>query len=406
MKKAVLKSHAIRQNMATACVQSGERAFLQDTPVFPIWQTATFTFANYQEIAAFNEGRSSKTKYGRYGNPIQKALERKLAELEGAQGCLLFASGMNAITTTALALLRTGDHALYCEALYRNTARFFREVLPAYGIETTCIPANDPKALAASLKANTRFVFYEVPTNLFLRVSDVRTLAGICRRHNSAPVFVADSTFATPYCYRPLEHGADLVIHSLTKYLAGHDDLLSGCVCGSDELIKKICAYRDVLGGIADPHNTFLCMRSLKTFPVRMERLNRTGHEIARFLEGHPGVKEVFYPGLKSHPDHKMAKRILRGFGSVIYFRVTGGLHATKRFIESLRLPLIGTNFGGVHTFIEPTSVLTFGKLSKKQRAEQGVGEDLIRLCLGLEDPKDIIADMVQALSKSATRRH
>jgi cystathionine beta-lyase/cystathionine gamma-synthase len=305
---------------------------------------------------------------------------------------------MSAVTTTVFALVTGGDHVIYSSLLYRNSTRFFAEVLPRYGIEVTCVDVGDVRALREAIRPRTRLVFYEIPTNLFLRVPNLPAVVKACRREGSKPLVVVDSTFATPMGIRPLEHGADLVVHSLTKYLAGHDDLLAGCVCGSHDLLRRVCAYRDVLGGICDPHNTFLCMRSLKTFALRMERLNKNGMGVARFLRRHPQVREVHYPGLRSHPDYGVAKRLLRGFGSVMYFRLQGGERATKKFIESLRLPFIGTNFGGVHTFVEPFSQLTFGKVTRSERKAIGVGEDLIRLCVGIENLDDIIDDLKRAL--------
>jgi cystathionine gamma-synthase len=230
-------------------------------------------------------------------------------------------------------------------------------------------------------------------------VPDLRAVVKCCKQAKPSPVLIVDSTFATPYCLKPLVYGADIVIHSLTKYLAGHDDLLAGCVCGSSKYLDKICSFRDVLGGICDPHNTFLCMRSLKTFAVRMERINENGFKVAKFLEKHPKVIRLYYPGLSSHPDYSVSRRLLKGYGSVLYFEIKGGSHATRKFISNLRLPFIGTNFGGVHTFIEPFSKLTFGKLTKKERAKLGIGENLIRMCIGLENVSDIINDLKRALN-------
>jgi cystathionine gamma-synthase len=395
-----LKSKPPVSKLSTISIKAGESSGLEGSPVHPIWQTATYTFKNIQEIEDFISGKSSKIKYGRYGNPIQKVCEEKLAALEGTEGALLFPSGMSAITMTILSLLKPGDHVIYSDSIYRNSTRFFSEILPNFGVLTSCVPPNDLKAFRRSLKHNTKLVFFEIPTNLFLRVPDIPSISALCKRAKSKPLLAVDSTFATPCCFHPLDYGADLVIHSLTKYIGGHDDLLAGCVCGSHSLLDKICAFRDVLGSICDPHNTFLCMRSIKTFPVRMDQLNRNGQQVAEFLANCKEVEKIFYPGLDSHPDHKTAKKLLKGFGSVIYFNIHGGAIATNRFIESLKLPFIGTNFGGVHTFIEPFSLLTLGKLTKKQRATIGVGEDLIRLCVGLEDSTDIIDDFHHAFMK------
>lgn len=382
----------------TTAIHAGERKRLKDAPVFPIWQTATYAFRDYAEVAEFLAGRSEKSKYGRYGNPVQKALEQKLASLEGAEDALVFASGMNAVTTALLVLVKPGEHVIYCDSCYRNNTRFFAEILPAFGIRTTCVPASDSEALRVALTPATKVVFYEMPTNILLRVPDLGEVVRLCKKQPGV-LLVIDSTFATPINLHPITHGADLVIHSLTKYIGGHDDLLGGAVCGSQRLLSAICGYRDILGGIPDPHNSFLLLRSLKTFPLRMERLNQSGMAVAAFLEANKKVGRVWYPGLRSHPDHRVAKKYLRGFGSVIYFELKGGPAATKRFIEHLRIPYLATNFGGVHTLAEPVAVLTYGKLSKQQRAVLGITEGMVRLCVGLESVTDILADIKAALA-------
>lgn len=393
-----------KDRVATLSVRAGERQTFEGAPVFPVWQTATFTFKDLREIEAFTAGKSQKIKYGRHGNPFQKACEEKLAALEAADGALLFPSGMSAITTTMLALLGSGDHVIYSQLLYRNSTRFFEEVLPRLWVTISAVPPDDPEAFRCALRPNTKVAFFEIPTNLLLRVPDRRRLAALRNRASSKPLLVVDSTFATPFNCRPLEFGADLVIHSLTKYMGGHDDLLAGCVCSSHTLLARVCSYRDVLGSICDPHNTFLCMRSLKSFPLRIAHLNTKGAQLAEFLANARQVGRIFYPGLRTYPDHLTARRLLKGFGSVIYFEVSGGSKTTKHFIEALRLPFIGTNFGGVHTFIEPYSRLTLGKLTSAQRSALGAGENLIRLCVGLEDTNDLIADIEQALQRAKNR--
>lgn len=382
---------------ATQSIHTGERNKLIDSPVFPIWQTATYIFQNYREIKDFNTGRSHKDKYGRYGNPTQTALEEKLAALESAEEALVFASGMTAITTTILSLVSNGDHIIYCEGLYRNSTKFFAEILPRFGIKTTEIKVAGYHTLGDAIRENTKIVFFEIPTNILLRVADIAKIRAAIAKTNR-PLLVVDSSFASPYNIQPLKLGADLVIHSLTKYLAGHDDLLGGAVCGNHFLIDKICAYRDILGGISDPHNVYLILRSLKTFVVRMEQLNKNGYRIAQFLDKHPKVIKVLYPGLVSHPDYKIARKYLKGFGSVIYFEMLGGKRATQKFIENLKIAYIGTNFGGVHTLIEPVSILTYAKLSSAERKKIGVGENLVRLCVGLEDSGDLIYDLQKSL--------
>jgi cystathionine gamma-synthase len=381
----------------TKAVHAGERNRLKESPVFPIWQTATYAFRDYAEIEDFLQGQSERFKYGRYGNPTQKALESKLAALEGAEDALVFASGMNAVTTAILALVKPGEHAIFSDSCYHNNTRFFAEILPAFGIRTTCVSPSDSQALSAALTPKTKVVFYEMPTNILLRMADLSRVAEACKSQPGV-VLMIDSTFATPINLQPIRYGAQIVIQSLTKYIGGHDDLLGGCVCGSRKLLSTICEYRNIFGGIPDPHNSFLLLRSLKTFPLRMARLNKNGMAMARFLERHNKVDQIFYPGLISHPDNKVARKYLKGFGSVIYFKLKGGEPATKRFIENLSLPYIASNFGGVHTLAEPVSLLTYGRLTEERRAALGIGENMIRLCVGIESLKDIEADIQSAL--------
>lgn len=265
------------------------------------------------------------------------------------------------------------------------------------GIETTMVSVSDCNSLKNALKKNTKVVFFEMPTNILLRVADLEGVLATISELNR-PILIVDSTFASPYNLLPLEFGADLVIHSLTKYLAGHDDLLGGAVCGSKFLLDKIYDYRGVLGGICDPHGIYLILRSLKTYVIRIKQLNENGMKIAKFLNKHPKIKKIYYPGLPSHPDYLNAKKYLKGFGSVVYFELKEGDKTTQKFIELLKIPYIATNFGGVHTLIEPVSILTYAKLTFSERAEIGIGENMVRLCVGIEDINDLISDLDNAL--------
>jgi len=366
----------------------------------PIVQTSTFTFENTAEILDFMHRKAAsdpqvRDEYGRYSNPTQSAAERKIATLEHGERALLFASGMCAITTTMLALLSSGDHLLMVSDSYHRTRQFALTFLSRWGIETTLVPIDGPAALAAAIRPTTRLILAETPTNPYLRVMDLSWLVDVTRPHDITTVI--DSTFASPINMRPLEHGIDLVIHSATKYLGGHNDLLAGTVIGSSETMAHIKEARGVMGGIGNPHDAYLLLRGLKTLDVRVRRQNENGQRVAQFLEGHPAIRRVYYPGLPSHPDHDVARRQMSGFGGVVSFEIEGDMDKTGRFIDLLRLPYIGPTLGGVESIIEqPASLFS---LDRAERQAAGITDNLVRYALGIEDADDLIADLDQALA-------
>jgi cystathionine gamma-synthase len=365
----------------------------------PIVQTSTYTFADTAEILDFMQRKADgesdvRDEYGRYSNPTQGVAERRLAALEGGEQALLFASGMCAITTTILALLSAGDHLVMVSGVYRRTQDFASNFLPRWGIESTTVPIDDPTALAAAIRPNTRLIFAESPTNPYLRVLDLPYMVGLARKHGLLTAI--DSTFATPINMRPLEYGLDLVIHSATKYLAGHNDLLAGVVIGSRECLAGILEARGVLGGVSSPHDVYLLLRGLKTLDLRVRRQNETGLRVARFLEDHPAISRVYYPGLSSHPDHEIARQQMTGFGGVVSFEVRGGLERTGQFVDRLRMPYIGPTLGGVESIAQQQAILI--SLDPDERREAGVADNLVRYALGIEDADDLIADLEQAL--------
>lgn len=371
----------------------------------PIVQTSTFVFDNTDDVRAFKEasqegGRPRRGEYGRYGNPTGWAVEEKVAALEGAEDALLFASGMNAVTTVLLALLSPGDHLVVTQDLYRKTRQFCNTFLRRLGIETTYVPVADDEALARNLRSTTRLVFTEIPTNPYLRVVDLARTAELA--HAQGARLLVDSTFATPYNLRPLEHGADLVVHSATKYLGGHNDLLAGIVLGPRELVDPLREAHSMLGGVVDPGCSYLLLRGLKTLALRMARHNETGLQVARFLAGHPAVERVYYPGLPDHPDHAQAMRQMRGCGGVVSFEVRGGMEGVRTFIDALRIPLIGPSLGGVESLVEQPALMSHYELNAAERRAIGVSDSLVRYALGIEDAGDLIADLAQALDKIA----
>jgi len=366
----------------------------------PIVQTSTYTFEDTAEILTFMRRKAAgdqpvRDEYGRYSNPTQSAAECKIAALEGGERALLFASGMCAITTTLLTLLSSGDHVVMVSGCYRRTREFALTFLSRWGVETTLVPIDQPAALAAAVRPTTRVIFSETPTNPYLRVMDLARMVDIARRHEVTTI--VDSTFATPVNLRPLEHSVDLVVHSATKYLGGHNDLLAGAVVGSRQTVAEIEKARGVLGGVSNPNDAYLLLRGLKTLDLRVRRQNENGQRVAQFLDDHPAVRRVHYPGLSTHPDHEVARRQMAGFGGVVSFEIEGDMDKTGRFIDCLRLPYIGPTLGGVESIVEQPAVLF--SLNPEDRREAGLGDNLVRYALGIEDADDLISDLDQALA-------
>ncbi|MEE9618164.1 MAG: PLP-dependent aspartate aminotransferase family protein [Anaerolineae bacterium] len=366
----------------------------------PIVQTSTYTFEDTAEILEFVRRKEAgepkeREEYGRYGNPTQSTVERKLAILEGGEKAVLFATGMSAITTTLLTLLSGSDHLILVSGVYCRTREFATSYLERWGVEMSEVPIDDPDALAAAVRPNTRMIFSETPTNPYLRIIDLAKMVEIAKQHDI--ITAIDSTFATPINLRPLEHGLDLVIHSATKYLGGHNDLLAGVVVGSEERLSKIEEARGVLGGVGSPHDAYLLLRGVKTLDLRVRRQNENGLKIARFLEDHPGIARVYYPGLDSHPDYEVAQRQMTGFGGVVSFDVAGDKETASRFMDRLQLPYIGPTLGGVEGIAQQQAI--FVSLDPEKRREAGIADTLVRYALGIEDADDIIADLGQALA-------
>jgi cystathionine gamma-synthase len=381
---------------STRAVHGGERDHqATDSVTTPIHQTSTFWFANSEEIRAYQEGRNERDEYGRYGNPTWHAVERKLCELENAEAATLFASGMCATTTLFLALLSRGSHMVVTNDCYRRTRQFIERFLTKLDVETTVIDPGDDDQLQNALRDETRLFFTESPTNPCLRVIDVRKTAEICHRRNVE--IVIDSTFATPVNHRALDDGADYVVHSATKYLGGHNDLLAGVVLGSKERIAPIREAAGVLGGVLDPHAAYLLLRGLKTLALRMQRHNDNGMRISKWLEEHPQVTRVWYPGLESHPDHAIAKRSMAGFGGVVTFELDTDLEGAFRFTDACRIPYLAPSLGGVESLIESPALMSFWDKSPAERQKIGIGESMVRLSCGIEDANDLIADLEQA---------
>jgi cystathionine gamma-synthase len=384
---------------STLAVHGGEpRPKLGNSLATPIVQTATYTFADTQELHDHFQHRIEREEYGRYGNPTQRIAEQKLAALEGAQDCLLFSSGMAAVTTTLYAVLSHNSHVVVTDDSYRRTRQFLTQVLHRYGIEVSVVPAGDYEAVQEAIRPTTRLLVSESPTNPYNRIVDLERFADIGRRHRVKTLI--DATFATPYNQRPLEYGIDIVLHSATKYLAGHNDLLAGAVLGCAELVDGIRSLQHVTGAIVDPMAAYLLVRGLKTFALRVERQNSNAQALAEFLARHPRVKAVHYAGLPTHPEYAVARRQMRGFGGVVSFEIDGDLAATSRVIDACRIPQIAPSLGGVESLIEQPALMSFYELTTEERLMVGIKDNLIRYSVGIEDAVDLIADLGAALER------
>jgi len=394
------------ERFATKVIHAGEgRGKPYDAVTMPIVQTSTYAFADTEAIVDFLKAKDAEVpdrrdEYGRYSNPTQSAVERKVASLEGGERALLFATGMGAITTLLLTNLSHGDHLVVASSTYRQTRNLVMDHLARWGIEASFLPDGSLGDLERALRPNTKLILCEAPTNPYLRVIDLERVGAIAKAHGI--VTAIDATFATPVNLRPLDHGIDLVIHSATKYLGGHNDLLAGVVIGSAARLSPIETLRGVLGGVGSPHDAYLLLRGLKTLDLRVRRQNETGQRIAEFLRDHPLVREVHYPGLDAHPDHETAARLMAGFGGVVSFEVEGNRDQTSRVIDALQIPYIGPTLGGVESIAQQQSI--FISLDPAKRPKYGISDSLIRYAAGIEDADDLIADLDQALRASVAK--
>lgn len=328
----------------------------------PIVQTSNYYFNNTAEVYEFMELKSKgrilrEHEYGRYGNPTQQECERKLAAIEGAERAVLFSTGMSAVILTLMAYMRKNCHIIFTNDCYRQTRDFATNTLSEFGIEVSLV---DPTAkdIEAAIKANTNIIFTEAPTNPYLRILDIPAVVEIAKKRKILTII--DATLATPYNIKPLEMGVDIVIHSATKYLGGHNDLLAGVTLGNHKLLNDVYRMQRMIGATPGPFTCFLLERGLKTFSLRMEHHNKAGLAIAQMLEAHPKIEKVWYPGLKSHPDYRIAKKLLKGFGSVITFLVKGGNRETCKFIDSLKLFLITPSLGGSESLVTQMATMSF----------------------------------------------
>ena len=364
----------------------------------PISQSAAYAFDDLESWRRVALGESDGDTYGRNSNPTSRLLVERVAALEGAETGASFATGMAAITTSMFALLDPGKRAVTIRDAYGATFLMFTEILPRFGIECVVCDTDDTEGLEREIATGCDLLYLETPTNPVLKVLDIAALSALA--HEQGALVLVDNTFATPVNQRPLELGADLVIHSATKYLGGHNDALGGIVCGRSELIEPINRHRELTGAALDPHSAFLLLRSLKTLGLRIARHNENAQHLATFLQAHARVEQVFYPGLESHPRHELACRQMRGFGGVLSFAVEGGMEAAGRVLSSLRLAYLAPNLGQVETIAGPAALTSHVELSAEQIEASGVPASLIRYATGIEDAADLQADLEQALGR------
>ena len=365
----------------------------------PIYQTATFEVADNDE-----QLRVTPTDhfYTRYGNPTNTVAEQTIAQLEGVDAALTFASGMGAITTTIMALLQSGDHIVAQRDIYGGATKFLTQWLPKMGIEATLVDTTEYDQHARAIRPNTKLLYVESPTNPAVRVVDLKKIASLARQHNLLSMI--DATFGTPINQRPSEFGIDLVMHSGTKYLAGHADLICGVVAGSSDLIDKIHSTRTTLGNCMDPHASWMLIRGLKTLAVRVARQNDNALRVAEFLSQHDKVGRVHYPFLDNHPQYAIAREQMSGGGGMISFEVEGTGDDARRLTESLRLFTLAPSLGGVESLVSIPVLTSHAMISATERQNMGVTEQMIRLSVGIENADDLIADLEHALEAVAGR--
>lgn len=396
-----MKQH--KHHPETEAVRGGTHLHKKNGPLTtPIYQTSTFEVTDSdQQVRA----TSTDMFYTRYGNPTHTVAEKAIAELEGADASLLFASGMGAITTSLLALLKSGDHVVAQRDIYGGATKFLSQWLPKLGVETTFVDTTEYDQHAAAIRPNTKLIYLESPTNPILRVVDLKTVTSLAQRHNL--ITFIDSTFATPINQRPADFGIDLIMHSGTKYFAGHSDLICGMVSGRQDLIETIHSTRTTLGGTMDPHAAWLLLRGIKTLAVRVQRQNHNALRVAEFLSHHPKVHRVHYPFAKGHPQRALAMEQMHGGGGVLSFEVDGSREDARLFAESLNLFSLAPSLGGVDSLVTIPVLTSHGMISAEQRARMGVTDQLVRLSVGIENADDLITDLEQALTVvSASREH
>lgn len=393
--ESVNKSH---HGASTIAVHAGEsRAKPSDAVTDSIVCSSTYTFEDTQSVIDFIEQKQPREEYGRYGNPNEKVVEAKLAALDAGEESIVFSSGMAAIVGLLMAKLNAGDEIVFFDQCYHRSREFCYKHLARFGVVTHQVPTGDFAAMETAMTSKTKLLVSESPTNPQLTCIDLEKFVDLGRRHQVETLI--DATLATPYNLKPLDYGVDYVLHSATKYLGGHNDLLAGSITGSREKLEAIRALRGVMGSINSPHNLYLLQRGLKSFELRMQRHNENGQAVAEFLAQHPRVERVYYPGLNSHPTHEIAKRTMRGFGGLVTFLVKDAdWRQTADIIDRVTIPRIGPSLGGVESLIEQPLVMSYYTQTPENRRKFGIPDNMIRLACGIENSQDLIDDLRQAM--------
>ncbi|QDT68352.1 Cystathionine gamma-synthase [Planctomycetes bacterium MalM25] len=383
---------------STLAVHAGEaRQKPGDAITDPIFCASTYTFPDTQSIIDFIEEGQLREEYGRYGNPGEKVAEAKLAALDGAESAVLFASGMAALVGVLMAKLESGDNVVFTDECYHRSRQFCKEYMSRFGVETITVKTGDYDAIRDAITPRTKLLISESPTNPHQSCIDLDKFVAIAREKNVETLI--DATLATPYNLRPIDAGVDYVLHSCTKYLGGHNDLLAGSIAGSEEKLAPVRDLRGVMGSINQPHSIYLLLRGLKTFELRMQRHNENGLAVARFLDAHQRVEKVYYPGLYSHRDHPQAKKYMQGHGGLVTFLVKDAdWRQTADVVDRTKICRIAPSLGGVETLIEQPLVMSYYQRTPEERKAFGIPDNMIRLACGIEDSEDLIADLKQAL--------
>jgi methionine-gamma-lyase len=367
----------------------------------PIYQTSTFAFDSAEQGARRFAGEEDGYIYTRYGNPTTRVFEEKIAALEGAEAAQGVASGMSAVSTALLTLLKGGDHIVAPESIYSAVHLLLSRTFPPLGIECTLVDATRAENIADAMRPNTRVVYGETPGNPALKLMDLAAMVDIAR--DAGATSVVDNTFATPINQRPIEMGVDVVIHSATKYLGGHGDIIGGAVVGSRDFISELWHRHIQLGGALSPFNSFLIARGMQTLPLRIAAHNANAMRIAEFLQQHDAVERAIYPGLPSHPQHELAQRQMSGFGGMVCFELKGGLEAGRRLMNSVELCTLAVSLGDVKTLICHPASMTHAEVPPAERQKADITDGLVRLSVGVEDADDLMTDLDQALAKAGT---
>ncbi len=385
---------------STRAVHAGEdRQKLGNSVTDPIICAATYTFTDTEALVEFVQNDLPRDEYGRYGNPGERVVEQKLAALDGGEEAILYSTGMAAIVGLLVAKLNAGDEVIFFDECYHRSREFCAEHMARFGVVTHQVKACDYDAMEASITPKTKLLVSESPTNPHLSIVDLERFVAIGRRHHVETMI--DATLATPYNVQPISYGVDYVIHSATKYLGGHNDMLAGVIIGRKELLAPVRNLRGLMGAVNSPHNIYLLQRGLKTFDLRMRRHNENGQAVAEFLESHPRVEKVLYPGLPSHPYYEVAQRTMRGCGGLITFLVKDvSWQEAAKIVDAVKIPRIGPSLGGVESLIEQPLVMSFLESSDEERALYGIKENMVRLSCGIEDAQDLIDDLRQALDR------